>query len=86
MYSLNRDAKWLAWFEEMFTRIAGEDRQISLEEFKGVLKVTKVSRLSLDVIHMSCMANCLFISSIRTAFLPKGSSHFLMKTKVEPSV
>ncbi len=44
-YSLNRDAKWLAWFEEIFTKIAGEDREISLEEFKSVLKVTKV-RLS----------------------------------------
>ena len=42
LFSLNRDGKWLAWFEEMFTQIAGEDRQISLEEFKTVLKVSKV--------------------------------------------
>lgn len=42
MYSLTRDAKWLAWFEEMFTKVAGEDDQISQEDFKNVLKVSKV--------------------------------------------
>lgn len=40
--SLNKDAKWLAWIEEMFTKVAGEDRKISLDEFISVLKVSKV--------------------------------------------
>ncbi|XP_060064891.1 NADPH oxidase 5-like [Ylistrum balloti] len=35
------DAKWLAWIEQQFTTIAGEDGEISLEEFKDALKVKK---------------------------------------------
>ena len=40
--SLNRDAKWLAWFEQQFSMVAGEDRQIDMNEFKQALHVKKV--------------------------------------------
>lgn len=42
MYSLDRDAKWLAWFEQQFSMVAGEDRQIDINEFKQALHVKKV--------------------------------------------
>ena len=49
----------------MFTRIAGEDRQISLEEFKSVLKVTKVSELRYShlntELHDKLLKICLFL-------------------------
>jgi len=42
IYSLDRDAKWLAWFEQQFSMVAGEDRQIDINEFKQALHVKKV--------------------------------------------
>ena len=41
--SMDRDAKWLAWFEQQFSNLAGNDRQIDLEEFKEALHVKEVS-------------------------------------------
>ncbi|XP_065906157.1 NADPH oxidase 5-like isoform X2 [Dysidea avara] len=38
---LDRDAKWLAWFEQQFSMVAGEDRQIDMDEFKRALHVKK---------------------------------------------
>eukprot|EP00116_Pleurobrachia_bachei_P010698 sb/3470960/ len=36
---MNKDAKWLAWLEQQFSRISGESRQISLHDFTEVLQV-----------------------------------------------
>lgn len=40
----NRDEelKWLSWMEIQFTKIAGEDGEINLEEFKDALGVKRV--------------------------------------------
>ncbi|XP_033725536.1 NADPH oxidase 5-like isoform X2 [Pecten maximus] len=35
------DVKWLSWIEQQFTAIAGEDGEISLEEFKDALHVKR---------------------------------------------
>ena len=43
---MDRDAKWLAWFEQQFSNLAGSDRQIDLEEFKEALHVKEVSMIS----------------------------------------
>ena len=40
---MDRDAKWLAWFEQQFSNLAGSDRQIDIEEFKEALHVKEVS-------------------------------------------
>ena len=40
---MDRDAKWLAWFEQQFSNLAGNDRQIDIEEFKEALHVKEVS-------------------------------------------
>lgn len=40
---MDKDAKWLAWFEQRFTEVAGTDRQIDFDEFKRALNVTQVS-------------------------------------------
>ena len=40
---MDRDAKWLAWFEQQFSMMAGSDRQIDLEEFKHALNVKQVT-------------------------------------------
>lgn len=42
-YSMDRDAKWLAWFEQQFSMVAGSDRQIDLQEFKHALHLKDVS-------------------------------------------
>ncbi|XP_062510064.1 NADPH oxidase 5-like [Corticium candelabrum] len=36
---LDRDAKWLAWFEQHFSMVAGADRQIGIGDFKKALHV-----------------------------------------------
>lgn len=41
--SAGEDAAWLRWVAKQFESIAGEDRQIRLEEFKAALKVKEVS-------------------------------------------
>ena len=43
---MDRDAKWLAWFEQQFSIMAGTDRQIDLEEFKQALNVKQVLTVS----------------------------------------
>ena len=40
---MEKDAKWLAWAEQRFAQVAGEDRLIYLDEFKKALNVKKVS-------------------------------------------
>ncbi|XP_032905988.1 NADPH oxidase 5 [Amblyraja radiata] len=37
--SMDDDAKWLEWVTKQFENIAGEDKEIDLEEFKKALKV-----------------------------------------------
>ncbi|XP_055516942.1 NADPH oxidase 5 [Leucoraja erinacea] len=37
--SMDDDAKWLEWVTKQFENIAGEDKEIDLEEFKTALKV-----------------------------------------------
>uniref|UniRef100_A0A3P9B122 NADPH oxidase 5 n=1 Tax=Maylandia zebra TaxID=106582 RepID=A0A3P9B122_9CICH len=37
--SLDEDARWLEWVTKQFETIAGEDKEIDLEEFKTALKV-----------------------------------------------
>ncbi|XP_005997125.1 NADPH oxidase 5 [Latimeria chalumnae] len=37
--SMDDDAKWLEWVTKQFASIAGEDKEIDLEEFKAALKV-----------------------------------------------
>ncbi|XP_072023995.1 NADPH oxidase 5-like [Amphiura filiformis] len=38
---MEKDAKWLAWAEQRFAQVAGEDRLIYLDEFKKALNVKK---------------------------------------------
>ena len=40
--SMDKDAKWLAWFEEQFSLVAGSDRKIDLQEFEKALDVKEV--------------------------------------------
>ena len=47
-HSMDRDAKWLAWFEQQFSTVAGSDRQIDLQEFKHALHLKDVSTTNQD--------------------------------------
>lgn len=40
---MDDDAKWLEWVTKQFENIAGEDKEIDLEEFKTALKVKEAS-------------------------------------------
>ena len=40
--SLDDDARWLEWVTKQFESIAGDDKEIDLEEFKTALKVKEV--------------------------------------------
>lgn len=46
--STDDDAEWLQWMTKQFESIAGEDKEIDLEEFKTALKV-KEARFLLGV-------------------------------------
>ena len=41
--SADEDAEWLRWVTKQFGSIAGEDKEIDLEEFKTALQVKEVS-------------------------------------------
>lgn len=41
--NLEDDTKWLEWVAKQFESIAGEDKEIDLEEFKAALKVKEAS-------------------------------------------
>lgn len=41
--SAAEDAEWLRWVTKQFGSIAGEDKEIGLEEFKRALQVKEVS-------------------------------------------
>ncbi len=43
--SLEEDSRWLEWVTKQFESIAGDDKEINLEEFKTALKVKEVSFL-----------------------------------------
>lgn len=40
--SLDEDTRWLEWITKQFESIAGEDKEIDLDEFKTALKVKEV--------------------------------------------
>ena len=43
IFSVDKDANWLLWFETQFTSIAGSDRQIDFNGFKTALKLSEAS-------------------------------------------
>ena len=63
---MDRDAKWLAWFEQQFSMMAGSDRQIDLEEFKHALNVKQVTYT-----HFSMKCSNLF-NFFLTVFFPQS--------------
>lgn len=75
MCSLDRDAKWLAWFEQQFSMVAGEDRQIDMDEFKRALHVKKVKYCP------SKHINTLFFNA-HSHFSLNGSSDYLTRIVV----
>lgn len=44
--SLDEDARWLEWVTKQFESIAGDDKEIDLDEFKTALKVKEVRKWS----------------------------------------
>ena len=50
--SLDEDTRWLEWVTKQFEAIAGEDKEIDLEEFKTALKVKEVrSTFTSSLVH-----------------------------------
>lgn len=43
--SLDEDARWLEWVTKQFESIAGDDKEIDLDEFKTALKVKEVVKM-----------------------------------------
>ncbi|XP_054633836.1 NADPH oxidase 5 isoform X1 [Dunckerocampus dactyliophorus] len=46
--SADEDARWLEWVTKQFESIAGDDKEIDLDEFKTALKVKEVSHVVCD--------------------------------------
>ncbi len=44
--SLDEDARWLDWVTKQFESIAGDDKEIDIDEFKTALKVKEVRKYS----------------------------------------
>lgn len=42
--SLDEDARWLDWMTRQFESIAGDDKEIDIDEFKAALKVKDVRK------------------------------------------
>lgn len=55
--SLNRDAKWLAWFEQQFAAVAGSNRQIDVKEFKQALRLKEVG-ITICSLDLCCLFFC----------------------------
>lgn len=54
--SLDEDARWLEWVTKQFESIAGDDKEIDIDEFKTALKVKEVMKtLTGPVRHGSCL-------------------------------
>lgn len=49
--SLDEDARWLEWVTKQFESIAGDDKEIDLDEFKTALKVKEVSLLIMETFY-----------------------------------
>lgn len=49
--AVDEEAKWLSWAETQFSTIAGEDRQIDLDEFKRAIGVKEVRTF----LHIACL-------------------------------
>lgn len=48
--SVDEDTRWLEWVTKQFETIAGEDKEIDLDEFKTALKVKEVR--AVDVLRI----------------------------------
>lgn len=46
--SLDEDARWLDWVTKQFESIAGDDKEIDIDEFKTALKVKEVRKIERD--------------------------------------
>lgn len=54
--SLDEDARWLEWVTKQFESIAGDDKEIDIDEFKTALKVKEVMKtLTSPVRFDSCL-------------------------------
>lgn len=43
--NLDEDARWLEWVTKQFESIAGDDKEIDIDEFKAALKVKEVRKV-----------------------------------------
>ena len=82
---MNKDAKWLAWLEEQFSRVSGESRQISLHDFTNVLGVKEVRKSFLRFFHLYHIlqfnvSEILLILIFFSCFLRSSSLSCLTKT------
>lgn len=46
--SLDEDARWLEWVTKQFESIAGDDKEIDIDEFKTALKVKEVRKTVME--------------------------------------
>lgn len=53
--SLDEDARWLEWVTKQFESIAGDDKEIDIDEFKTALKVKEVMKTESPVRYDSCV-------------------------------
>lgn len=47
--SLDEDARWLEWVTKQFESIAGDDKEIDIDEFKTALKVKEVRKAKISI-------------------------------------
>lgn len=50
--SLDEDTHWLEWVTKQFESIAGEDKEIDLDEFKKALKVKEVRSSAVEYVNI----------------------------------
>lgn len=65
---MDEDTRWLEWVTKQFETIAGEDKEIDLDEFKTALKVKEVRADDLceDLFFETHRPFGMFLDMVRT--------------------
>ena len=56
--TLEEDARWLEWVTKQFESIAGDDKEIDLEEFKTALNVKEVD-ITQAIVRRLCVVSAV---------------------------
>lgn len=66
---MEEDTRWLEWVTRQFENIAGDDKEIDLDEFKTALKVKEVPTLEVLLKVLQVLLHILFSDQVEPSDL-----------------